>query len=139
MYIRIPVSDNPRLGESRDLSLSILFLKWLAAIRSSLRASSLRLVLLCNAGNLSEVQGLDACNPIFDSCVIAHHFQSGFSLTTTSLRPPTWLIGPFSRCTVAMTTQAALIADTIVGMKRALRRERDGTLPLGRCSLQFFR
>lgn len=29
-----------------------------------------------------------------------------------------------------MTTQAALIADTIVGMKRALRRERDGMLIL---------
>ena len=29
-----------------------------------------------------------------------------------------------------MATQAALIADTIVGMKRALRRERDGKLAL---------
>lgn len=29
-----------------------------------------------------------------------------------------------------MATQAALIADTIIGMKRALRRERDGKLPL---------
>lgn len=29
-----------------------------------------------------------------------------------------------------MATQAALIADTIVGMKRALRRERDGELAL---------
>ena len=33
-----------------------------------------------------------------------------------------------------MATQAALIADTIVGMKRALRRERDGeTLLFPRC------
>lgn len=33
-----------------------------------------------------------------------------------------------------MATQAALIADTIVGMKRALRRERDGkTLISPRC------
>lgn len=31
-----------------------------------------------------------------------------------------------------MATQAALIADTIVGMKRALRRERDGMSDLDR-------
>ena len=43
-------------------------------------------------------------------------------------RPPqkTCLNRRHSRRPVAMATQAALIADTIVGMKRALRREREG-------------